>query len=240
MFNNTKYTNWYNHIIDKSKKQDRKKGANYERHHILPKSLGGTNCRTNLVYLTFKEHYICHWLLTKMIDNEEKRRKMHNAFYAMLRYSCFNTSRMLPSWAFEIRKKQAKRAKLGQRASIATRIKQSNSIKLSWIGQTKRKEEMKIRMKKYNSGIPKLEKTKQKISNSLLGVKHPQERNLRKSIRQRKTWQLSKDDGQQIIVTDLPLYCKINNYSTSAISNLKAKRISRHSDIISAKIIDAT
>ncbi len=38
----------------------------FERHHILPKSLGGTNSKDNLVFLTPKEHYICHLLLMRM------------------------------------------------------------------------------------------------------------------------------------------------------------------------------
>lgn len=41
-------------------KQD---GVYYEMHHIIPKSLGGTDDKNNLVLLTPKEHYIAHLLL---------------------------------------------------------------------------------------------------------------------------------------------------------------------------------
>ena len=37
-----------------------------EQHHILPRSLGGTDDPPNIVRLTAREHFICHWLLTKM------------------------------------------------------------------------------------------------------------------------------------------------------------------------------
>ena len=37
-----------------------------EKHHILPKSLGGNDEEENLICLTAREHFICHWLLTKM------------------------------------------------------------------------------------------------------------------------------------------------------------------------------
>lgn len=37
-----------------------------EKHHILPKSLGGSNDPNNLVILTTKEHYIAHLLLAKI------------------------------------------------------------------------------------------------------------------------------------------------------------------------------
>ena len=38
-------------------------GAYKEKHHIIPKCLGGTNSKDNLVDLYAKEHYIAHKLL---------------------------------------------------------------------------------------------------------------------------------------------------------------------------------
>jgi len=37
-----------------------------ERHHIVPKCLGGSNDESNLVYLTPEEHFVAHQLLVKM------------------------------------------------------------------------------------------------------------------------------------------------------------------------------
>lgn len=42
----------------------------YEQHHILPKSLGGLDHPSNLIYLTIREHYIAHLLLYKIYKNE--------------------------------------------------------------------------------------------------------------------------------------------------------------------------
>lgn len=42
-----------------------------EKHHIIPKSLGGGNDKSNLVTLTAREHYIVHWLLFKIHRNQE-------------------------------------------------------------------------------------------------------------------------------------------------------------------------
>jgi 5-methylcytosine-specific restriction endonuclease McrA len=39
-----------------------------ERHHILPKSLGGTDESNNMVSLTAREHWIAHLLLHKIHD----------------------------------------------------------------------------------------------------------------------------------------------------------------------------
>jgi hypothetical protein len=54
----------YQNIINKSKSQYRtKKESYFERHHIVPKSVGGDNSKENLVLLTPKEHFVCHHLL---------------------------------------------------------------------------------------------------------------------------------------------------------------------------------
>lgn len=37
-----------------------------EKHHIIPRSLGGTNAKSNIVCLTPKEHFIAHRLLAKI------------------------------------------------------------------------------------------------------------------------------------------------------------------------------
>lgn len=51
-----------------------------ESHHIIPKSLGGSNEKENLVKLTPKQHYIAHRLLTK-ITTGENLIKMKKALY---------------------------------------------------------------------------------------------------------------------------------------------------------------
>jgi len=37
-----------------------------ENHHIIPKSVGGSNKKDNIVKLTTREHFICHLLLSKI------------------------------------------------------------------------------------------------------------------------------------------------------------------------------
>jgi len=56
------YIKIYNQLIENA--QCRNKPTCYlEKHHIIPKSEGGSNSNTNLVYLTAKEHFIAHKLL---------------------------------------------------------------------------------------------------------------------------------------------------------------------------------
>jgi hypothetical protein len=90
------YLKIYNTLIESRQNiRDLKKETNYEIHHVLPKCLGGSNEESNLVKLTFREHYIAHWLLIKIYSNEPK---IYYAFFCMLRDSHGNrklTSRMI-------------------------------------------------------------------------------------------------------------------------------------------------
>lgn len=80
MFLSNKYTTWYFAII--SNRHTNIDVA--ENHHIIPRSLGGKNRKENIVRLTPKEHFVCHWLLTKMTFGEN-RKKMCYAFWSMTR-----------------------------------------------------------------------------------------------------------------------------------------------------------
>jgi hypothetical protein len=67
LFTKNKYYRWYDAIIKKAVSENRTYDSSYhEYHHALPDCLGGKE----LVVLTFKEHYICHWLLTKFSIGE--------------------------------------------------------------------------------------------------------------------------------------------------------------------------
>jgi 5-methylcytosine-specific restriction endonuclease McrA len=76
MFLNNKYTNYYNSIINRAKSRILPKEIYTERHHIIPKSLGGSNSKNNLVLLTAREHRLEHMLLTKMLIDPEHIKKM--------------------------------------------------------------------------------------------------------------------------------------------------------------------
>lgn len=90
MFNTSKYTTWYFHIIENAKQQNRTKSSidYFESHHIIPKSIGGNNRKENLVLLTVKEHFICHRLLVKMVIERPHLISMNYALYML----CGNNS----------------------------------------------------------------------------------------------------------------------------------------------------
>jgi 5-methylcytosine-specific restriction endonuclease McrA len=84
MYLHNKYTTWYYCIINNA---TNKELISYsENHHIIPRSLGGSNNRLNLVKLTAREHFVCHWLLTKMTTGQDNI-KMTHALWSMRRAS---------------------------------------------------------------------------------------------------------------------------------------------------------
>jgi hypothetical protein len=89
LFIDNKYTRTYYQIIARAKSRI-KPDCYTERHHIIPKSIGGTNDSENLVFLTAREHFICHKLLPKMVTG--------HAYYKMreaLSYFTHNRHRKL-------------------------------------------------------------------------------------------------------------------------------------------------
>jgi len=75
------YEKIYNQIIERAKSENRIKGNGiyYERHHIIPQCMGGTNTDDNLVLLTAREHFLCHRLLVRIYNNN----KLIYAFWLM-------------------------------------------------------------------------------------------------------------------------------------------------------------
>ena len=78
MFLDNKYTRWYNSIVYPA--QSRCTTEYTEKHHIIPKSLGGSNLTTNLVRLTAREHFICHLLLPKMLEGKARDKMVFAAW----------------------------------------------------------------------------------------------------------------------------------------------------------------
>ncbi len=118
MFLSNKYTKWYFNIIESA--QDQKYDEYVEKHHIIPKSLGGSDLSSNIVILTYKQHFICHWLLTKMVNGDNKR-KMYYALSMMRRRK--NQTENLSTWRIVLLKQASKISNTGKKISEETKTK---------------------------------------------------------------------------------------------------------------------
>jgi hypothetical protein len=81
MFINQDAIKEYYQIINR--RINKPKEGYMERHHIIPKSLGGDDSKSNIVWLTATDHFRCHQLLTSMTDGESKI-KMWNGLWRMM------------------------------------------------------------------------------------------------------------------------------------------------------------
>jgi hypothetical protein len=100
IFLDNKYTRWYMSIINNAIFENRykTKSSYYELHHIIPDFmflfrsrkghkgflLGFSGDKANLVLLSAREHFVCHWLLTKMMFPGKTVYQSWNAFSCML------------------------------------------------------------------------------------------------------------------------------------------------------------
>ena len=110
-------------IIDTARTTDRKKGTGIERHHIIPKCMGGSNTKDNLILLTVREHFVCHLLLTKCTDGNNRYRMLH-AVGKFIQNSPLQ-QRKFTSWEYKKIRDSISIARTGKKHSAETREKMS-------------------------------------------------------------------------------------------------------------------
>lgn len=136
-FLENKYTKWYYEIIENSK------ALEGEKHHIIPKSLGGNDSKDNIKLLSYREHFICHLLLTKMVTGDAQHKMcwaLHKLSYSgTIRSKSYELVRKIHVWNLKKRD-----------YNDPTYIKKlSNSIKDSWVGSDERRVDTSKTIKRY-------------------------------------------------------------------------------------------
>ena len=93
-----------------------------EKHHIIPRSIGGLDISDNFVKLSAREHFICHYLLKKFTRGQSYY-KMVCAFKAMCELISQNTSlRYVNSFLFE-------KSRLEYKDVLSERMKEHSPFK---------------------------------------------------------------------------------------------------------------
>lgn len=110
-----KYSKIYFDIISNAKNRITEEYT--EHHHIIPEALGGPTTDENMVHLTAREHFICHWLLVKMTEGKDRGdmlyalngMKAENKFQK--RYHTKITARVYEKYRLEFAENHSKRMK---------------------------------------------------------------------------------------------------------------------------------
>ena len=151
------YQKIYNDLI--SRAQARESLSEYkETHHIIPRCMGGSDDKENLVELTGREHFIAHWLLCKIYDTPGLKKA-----FGLMCLTGKNRSYKISSQLYELGRRRLSEAAIGREVSIETREKISRALK----GRKFTKEHL-ARMRK-----PKTGEAKKNIAAAKVGVLNP-------------------------------------------------------------------
>ncbi|AXN58263.1 NUMOD3 motif (2 copies) [Escherichia phage slur04] len=151
------YQKIYNDLI--SRAQAREPLSEYkETHHIIPRCMGGSDDKENLVELTGREHFIAHWLLCKIYDTPGLKKA-----FGLMCLTGKNRSYKISSQLYELGRRRLSEAATGREVSMETREKISRALK----GRKFTKEHL-ARMRK-----PKTEEAKKNIAAAKVGVLNP-------------------------------------------------------------------
>ena len=162
LFLENKYTKTYRAIINRAKFRQIPANGYVEKHHIIPKSLGGDNSAENLIKLTAREHFICHLLLTKMLQGENKK-KMTFALWLLCNIkNTFQQERYIPtSLIYE-------KTRIAHAENMSQLFKGVKKTKRHWLNK-QHTEESKLKQSVVKRGRlnPNFGKIQTKVSNKL-------------------------------------------------------------------------
>lgn len=220
MFVQNKYTRWYMSLMQSRQLLQRE--GYQEKHHIIPRSLGGTNERSNIVRLTAREHFIAHLLLTKMLDGKALRKMQCALMYmegrlrtkGMLRCSSriFHMVKEASSAANKRRHSAATRkkisdAKTGIKPNLSEEQRAHRRALVTGVKQPPRSEQWRERQRQAQKHKVMSAQARQKISESVSGANNPRA----------KVWMLEREDGTTFEVKALKPWCRERGLSFDAI-----------------------
>lgn len=151
------YKHNYNLLMDRAK--NRLLEGYTEKHHIIPKCMGGGNERSNIAKLTPEEHFVAHQLLVKMHPGNLK---LLHAAHMMTVCSKSNEKRNNKEYGW-LKKRRAEKLRVW---ALENNIRPPGP---EFHTGRKRSEETKQRMSDAAKGKPKSEAHKKALSESRKG-----------------------------------------------------------------------
>jgi hypothetical protein len=235
-FIDNKYTRWYFKIINNPDTS-----GLCEKHHIIPKSLGGTE----VVRLSLRQHFVAHLILTKMVDGAA-RSKMLFALRCMMNFDRLDRRYCPSSRTFEMLKRQIREAEISEEHRHNIRIGQLGkklsdhhraAISQGLIGRV-HSEETRNKISLSNKGLKRSKETRAKISSARLGkpLSHEHCINVGNALRGRRAskeacaaikasqekfiYTLISPLGENVATSNLKNWCKENNLPYSTFSSV--------------------
>lgn len=198
MFIINKYYVWYFRIINNAKQRKLQKALYYERHHIIPRSLGGDNSYDNIATLTAREHFIVHLLLPKFLESKDHQYRL--------------------SWAL---------ARFCNKSKHAITSRQYDTIR-STLSELQRDRKhrpesiLKMRECKLGNKNPSYGKP-----GTRLGTKSPSTSAMN-VVRKSKTWIVETPAGERLTIQRLRSFCQENNLNYMRMMEVAGGRQRQH------------
>lgn len=167
MFLQNKYTRYYTQIVEH--RQSNPANSCVEIHHILPKSLGGSDEKTNLVALTSREHFIVHRLLVKMTIGQAKR----SMIWALHRMTFSNSRYVINSRQYQsLRITFVEMLKASEHYSDPEWCREiSERVSIDWQQNTERRRKASERLKQtWREGKLTAEQARKNGQHGLCGI----------------------------------------------------------------------
>ena len=171
------YQKIYDNIVERAKTENREKNdiVYYEAHHIVPICLGGTGNvkqykkHENIVLLTAREHFICHWILHELYPENKELTK---AFYLMCAVENGKQERYRPSSRVieyaKIKNREARKKQIGYWEGKNLSDETKEKLRISQLGK---KHSEETRKKMSESSFTKGKKRDPKIIKKGLDTK---------------------------------------------------------------------
>jgi hypothetical protein len=168
------YERIYNQIIERAK--SRQLEGYIERHHIIPKCMGGTNDKENIINLTAREHYLCHMLLVEIYPNEVKLK------YALWLMTIGKRRNIKCDYGVRVNSRIYERLRLEHSLRVKDKPKPEGFGKKVSISNLGKKHTLYTKQKMSCSKKSMSQETKDKISLSHKGRKDTNNTKLKKSL----------------------------------------------------------
>lgn len=123
------YGKIYDSLMKRSQGRKKSDGVYYEKHHIIPKCLGGSNKKENLTLLTAEEHWIAHLLLVKINPDVPKLVYACQAMSMTSKNNLGRTTNKMFGWIRRKYSESVSERQQGRLLSDETRDKISNTLK---------------------------------------------------------------------------------------------------------------
>lgn len=168
------YKKIYDNLVIKARSEGRVKikgGIYYEKHHIIPKCMGGSNRKENMVFLLAREHFLAHKLLVEIYP---ENKKLLHALWMLSNTKFLGRNYLVSSREYERLKTERAILLSLEKRGIPKTEEHNEKNRQAHLGK-KRPEHIKEPIRKKLLGRKQSQETREKKRQAKIGVPKTEE-----------------------------------------------------------------